>query len=36
MGVKAGVLAVGYDADFALYDETNHAVLTVISGKVLA
>lgn len=34
MGVKAGILAVGYDADFALYDETNHAILTVIDGKI--
>lgn len=34
MGVKAGRLAVGYDADFALYDETNHAVLTVIDGEI--
>ena len=35
MGIKAGVLAEGYDADFALYDETNHAVLTVIGGKIV-
>lgn len=34
MGVKAGVLKEGYDADFALYDETNHAVLTVIGGEI--
>ena len=35
MGIKAGVLKEGYDADFALYDETNHAVLTVIDGKIV-
>ncbi len=35
MGIKAGILTEGYDADFALYDETNHAVLTVIDGKIV-
>lgn len=35
MGIKAGVLKEGYDADFALYDETNHAVLTVIDGSII-
>ena len=35
MGIKAGILKEGYDADFALYDETNHAVLTVIDGKIV-
>ncbi len=35
MGVKAGVLEAGYDADFVLYDDTNHAVLTVIDGELL-
>lgn len=35
MGVKAGKLALGYDADFALYSKTNHAVLTVIDGEIV-
>jgi len=35
MGIKAGILTEGYDADFALYDKTNHAVLTVIDGKIV-